>query len=256
MLTTVQAARVKDDSGAHIPTVFPAFEKHEVVIRRGHLHLIAAAPGTFKSVVASNLVIGSGVGSQYIGMDIDPSTWATRALKAIGGIVSGAEQAVLAGDDWAIETLAQIPWVSLDFPSSPDMDEIVLRVFAYAEANGQFPELIVIDNLADIVFDADEHSGYKLIMDELTRLARLSKAAVVALHHVTGQYEDGSTSIPLSGLQYKLGKKPSLVITLNRGNRDDVLWAAIVKNRYGPADPSGFGCRVELRVQPEIMQVS
>lgn len=256
MLSTVQAARVKDDSGAHIPNVFPAFKKHEVVFRRGHLHLIAAAPGTFKSVVASNLVIGSGVGSQYIGMDIDPSTWATRAVKTLSGVIDGAERAVLAGEEWVADTLAQIPWVSLDFPSSPDMTEIILRVFAYAEMHGTFPELIVIDNLADIAFEDTEYNGYKLIMDELTKLARLSKAAVVALHHVTGVYEDGSTSIPLSGLQYKLGKKPSLVLTLNRGVRDDQLWVSVVKNRYGPADPSGISVRAELRLQPEIMQVS
>lgn len=233
--------------------VWQGWADAKVAVRRGHVHLIAGAPGGYKSVIATNLAIKQRVSCLYLGMDSDANTWSARALQLLAHMPDGdaAERAVQNGEQWALDYLAQAPWVRLMFPESPTVDEIVLRVFAFAEATGDFPEFIVIDNLVDVIHDnAKEAEGEAHVMEELTRLARQSKAAVLVLTHVTGEHEDGHSPIPLSGLRNKVGKKPSWVMTMHSSIDDRQLFMKIVKNRNGPR-----GVAIELRVYPEMCVV-
>lgn len=93
------------------------------------------------------------------------------------------------------------------------------------------------------------------MMADFQTMASKTKAAVVVLHHATGPYEDGATVIPLSGVSGKVGKFPSAVFTLCRPSENQVFCSA-VKNRFGPADPSGHNVRAVLRVDYSRMQVS
>lgn len=256
MLSLKQATRLRDEAGQRLPEVWEAFEALKIVRRRGQLYLTAAAPGGFKSVLALNEAIKQQAPCLYMSMDTDGHTMATRAVQALMLVdQDAAEAAVKDQADWAMNTLSQIPWVKFDFPSSPDTDEIVMRVFAYAEAMGEFPHWIVIDNLMDVSFEEDENRGINRIMEDLAKLARLSKAGVHVLHHTTGEYEDGHSTIPMSGLRNKVSKKPTMILTLCRGGQDGQMWVSVVKNRFGPADPSGMKYRAELKVDYEHLQV-
>jgi hypothetical protein len=61
---------------------------------------------------------------------------------------------------------------------------------------------------------------------------------VVVLHHLTGSYDDGQSIPPLSALEGKVSKLPSMVLNLFNGNRGDI-GVAVVKNRFGAANPAG-----------------
>jgi len=85
-------------------------------------------------------------------------------------------------------------------------------------------------------------------------VATKTKAAVVVLHHSTGMYEDGAQVIPQSGVNGKVSKFPSMVLTLHRPD-GTTLNVSAVKNRFGPADPSGFRVQARLNVDYARMQV-
>lgn len=253
MLTIDRAARARDDSGTKLPVVWPSFDALKVHRRRGQLHLTSAAPGTFKSTFALNEAIRMKVPCLYLAMDLDGHTAATRVVQMLSHNVD-AEQAVTAQEPWAMDYLRSIPWVYFAFPESPDMAEITQRVFAFAEMNGEYPHWVVVDNVMDVTFDGDEQAGYRHVMAELAKLARMSKAGVHALHHVIGEHENGDSVVGLKDVLGKVSKKPTQVLTIHRGG-DGRLRFSVVKTRFGPADPSGHGVQIPLRVAPEIFNI-
>ena len=111
---------------------------------------------------------------------------------------------------------------------------------AYLELHGEFPEVIVMDNLKDLADDqdADEFRALEDAVMFLKDLARDAGAAVLTLHHVGGAFEDSTQAIPLSGLRGKVSKTPALIFTMHRPS-DDELRVSVVKNRSGKADASG-----------------
>ena len=220
------------------------------------MHLVASAPGVGKSVMAINWAIRAAVPTLYLAMDGDEMSMCIRVVQSAQLIDrSAAEDAIKENGHLAREVLDTIDWVRFDFPTSPDMDEVVHRTWAFAEIYGEYPHLIVVDNLMDVVGEEDR-AAYSAAEKDLTNLARASRAAVLVLAHVTGQYEGSKDTIPLSGLMFKPSKKPSLVLSLNPGAFDHQLWASVLKNRDGPADPSGLRVRAELRVDYARMQMT
>ncbi len=255
-LTLQQAARRRGEAGQLLPDVYSGLALHQVQMRRGHLYLTAAAPGVGKSTFTLNEVLQMRVPTLYFSMDTDAHTTCVRVVQAVALATSqDAEREVASRGPRALQAMDAVTWVKFDFPSSPDTNELVERVFAYAEIEGQWPHLIVVDNLMDVAYEADDNTGLNRVMEDLSKLARKTGAAVKVLHHVTGEYEDGRVTIPLSGLRFKVGKKPAMVTTLNYGAADGQLWLSIVKNRFGPADPAGLRIRIPLRAQYEFMKV-
>lgn len=213
--------------------------------------MVVAAPGVGKSVFAFVNSLAMRVPTQYMAMDSDAYTTCVRTVQTAQQIdTPTAEAQVTELGILAKQVFDEVDWIRFDFPSSPDTDEIARRVWAYAEIQGEYPHLIVVDNLMDIAHDGGVE-GYEQTMIALSRLARASHAAVLVLHHATGMYESGDVPIPLSGLMYKVGKKPDIVLTLYNGvleTGDGFLWVCVVKNRYGPADPAGIRVKTDLRV--------
>jgi hypothetical protein len=57
-------------------------------------------------------------------------------------------------------------------------------------------------------------------------------------------------------VMFKATKKASLILTMNPGMFSEVVWVSVLKNRDGPADPSGLGVRAQLTVDYERMQAA
>lgn len=236
--------------------MWDSFAQKKIVFRRGQLHLTAAAPGTGKSVLALAMAVHMQVPTLYVSLDGDELTVGTRLVQmATACDTKTAEQAVLGKSDLALQAARAVPWLAFTYPSAASTEDIAHHVWAYAEVHGDWPHLVVVDNLSDV---ADEDSAAELsrAMDDLTILGRETGAAVHVLHHVGGDYEDGDRVVPLSGLRYKVGKKPSLALTISRGGQEGQAYVSVVKNRFGPVDPSGLGVRAELRMDFSTMQVT
>ncbi len=251
-----QAARVRGSAGEQIPDVFPTLAALEVQLWRGSMHVLASAPGGGKSVFAVTTALRSRVPTLYLVCDDNETRTLTRVIQAAQQIDKhSAREALETGGLLAREVLDTIDWVRFDFPSSPSMEEIRDRVWAFGEIYGEFPHLIVVDNLMDVVEDQSSAS-YSEAEQNLAGLARAANAAVLVLAHVTGSYESGHEVIPMSGLMFKPSKKASLVLSMAMGAMDDELFVSVLKNRDGPRDPAGVMVRAKLRVDYSRMQAN
>lgn len=228
---------------------------------RGQLVLAAAAPGAGKSAVILTWALKSRVPAFYVSADSDAHVQLSRAVSIeTGWTLAESSDAVRSGDLGDAEAkLAGIP-IRFDYAASPTPDQIESRLDSYGEVYGDFPELIVVDNVTNVVGlsqqEEDPFSGLESLMDYLATMARGTEACVVGLHHVTGAYNDGNTPIPLSGLKGQIGRVPAMVLTLHKEITLDetFLHVSTVKNRNGKADSTGLSS-VPLRFIGERMQI-
>lgn len=219
--------------------------------------MLASGPGGGKSAVALTIAYRSRVPTLIIAPDSDAYTSFTRLGAMISGdTTSQVEAAIREGraekyESLVAETNDYIRW---DFGGDPGIEDVVESVEAFGHLYGEYPHLLIVDNLGDIYSDNDnENTGLKHNLHLLKQLAGESNAATIALHHLTGEYESGDIPPPLSALIGKVSKPSSLVITLFRARYGDV-GCCIVKNRFGEADPRG-NSRVYLDADLERMRI-
>ena len=246
MLTVVQARKKNMRAGEPIPMPWGALVQNGSAIRRGELTLIAAAPGVGKSVLAQTLVqVGNGDGTKlrslYFSADTNASTFFNRsAAIATGYQLSDIDAYVRQGAVHVVEPAVRTDTshMMVSFDSDLTEEHILEQIDAYATVWGDYPELIVIDNLSDYVSFADDPGG--ALTEGLSLLKDISSRAncgMVALHHVVGQYDSGDEPVPQSGLIQKISKIPAQIWTLHKGS--GAVNVSVVKNREGPADSTG-----------------
>lgn len=244
--------RAKGYEGEALPAVFPQLANMDAHFRRGQLSMIAAAPGGGKSAVASHLALrmtydkylDDKVPTLYFSADSDRGTLGVRlAAGVLNKSLSQVEEALASEDTEAwglVESALDHVWFTWD--PAPGLSDIEQEIEAYVQVTGEYPHLIVVDNLKNLVPDSEgqRHEEYDAIMEWLKILASETKAHVLVLHHVTGFYENGNTPIPLNGLLGKPGKACRLILTLFMKHRNpDVMGMCIVKNSNGKADANG-----------------
>jgi hypothetical protein len=227
-------------AGTPIANPFFNFNQYGISPRRGQVTIIAGAPGAGKSALMSHITVHARpkIPAIFFSADTDMMTLGVRvAASVIDRPLHEVDDLIREGDEgtWsAVEGATDHIWYCWD--SAPGCWDIEQEVLAYTIVTGAFPHLIVVDNLINV--DSEGQSAdYKTRDGQiawLQDLARITNAAVVILHHVTGQYEDGLTPIPLSGLLDKVGKRPRLVLTLYKVT-DSLLGVRVVKNSSGKA---------------------
>lgn len=243
-----QSSGIRGYAGDPIPTPWKAFEELGIVPRRGQLILVAAGPGIGKSAKVLTLVLEACVPSLMFSADSDAFTQLSRSIAILCDMKVQAAAEMILEDritDDIREELRSVPLL-IDYDSSPtpnDMEEIIA---AYYELCGEFPALIVVDNITNVVTDAqdggDPFSGLEALMDYLHSMARVTGACVFGLHHVTGEYNNGDKPIPLNGVKGQITRVPEMVLTLHKKPLEDGRWilcVSPVKNRGGKADPTG-----------------
>ncbi|MFF4818057.1 DnaB-like helicase C-terminal domain-containing protein [Kitasatospora sp. NPDC001309] len=233
-------------AGEPLPAAFPQLERAGCHIRRGQLTLIAAGPGVGKSAVVTTIATRAEVPTLYFSADSDAFTQYTRLAAMITDTPLWAvEKDMDAGKsvhyDTQIEKLDYLRW---NFDATPSIDTLDLDIQAFGYTYGCWPQLIVIDNIKNVWTESGDDNGkYSEIIDYLHELGRKTGAAVVALHHLTGEYDDGIKPAPMSALLGKISKIPELILTLHKEGSSDfenlTINVSIVKNRGGKADPSG-----------------
>jgi replicative DNA helicase len=221
----------------------------KIHIRRGEMTLVAAGPGSGKSSFVQAIAQrGNDRGklntSIYFSFDTDSATMFKRAAAIHSGWEQSAiEEIIEHGDRKGVEAAVNkaTEHMRWSFDSSPTEEAILLEIEAYAATFGEFPEILIFDNLKDVQMGVGE--GEFQMLEEacvfMKGLARDTNAAVIALHHCIGAMEDGLTPIPLSGLRGKVSKTPATILTLHRADGGKQLRISPVKVRSGTADASG-----------------
>jgi len=229
------------EAGEPIPAVFEELMVEGADIRMGEMTLIASAPGVGKSLIAVTLAVKAGVPTLFFSADTRPFTTGVRiGAMLTGRTIAEVDHAMRNGQKQEYVNLMsdKTPHISWQFKSCPTVKEIEQDVAAFAVKWGDYPHLIVVDNLRNVYSDEDDYTGFRHNIEALNILSAETGSAVVVLHHLTGSYDDGAQIPPLSALEGKVSKLPSMVLNLFNGNRGDI-GCAIVKNRYGAANPAG-----------------
>ena len=227
-----------------------------VYLRSGQLAMMVAGPGVGKSVVAMSYAIQSGCRTLYLSMDTDAFTTSIRLISAVTGMtLADAEQKLELQDPEILDLLCEMDELKFAFTSSPDEREIGERLLAYIEAEGEAPELLVVDNLANVaVDDSDEFGALRRLMRDMQTIAGQVGCGVLVLHHATGEFDNGVDPVPMKGINGKLSKFPALILTGHRPSPGTVRWD-VVKHRFGPADPSASTKHFTLGVDMERVQI-
>lgn len=258
MYSLLQSTRIRGSAGEPLPTVFKSLESAGIQFKRGQYVLIAAGAGTGKSAFTLTQALKSGVPTLYFSADSDSYTQSVRSLAIMAGVsVEAANKAVLSNSLGSMaDALLNIP-IRFNYDASPSLDTIETCVEAYEEVYGEYPALIVIDNITNVRIggegDDDPFSGLEGLNDYLHTMARETGACVVGLHHVTGPYNDAEKPIPLSGVKGQISRVPELILTLFRPGPNRIGVSA-VKNRGGKSDPSGNDF-VELEFTGDMMRI-
>src|SRR5690606_26196678 len=119
-------------------------------------------------------------------------------------------------------------------------DDLMLETMAFAEVHGDFPAVIVIDNLMNLVGqNEDEWGSMREHTKALHRLVRVTNASVFVLHHMGETTKDPRYPSPRSALQGKVAQLPEMILSLAMDSEFGELRAAVVKSRFGKQDPTG-----------------
>ncbi|WP_177245017.1 AAA family ATPase [Streptosporangium canum] len=243
--------------------VWKTLAEATVHVRRSQVAMVAAAPGVGKSAFTLNLAIRSGCRGIYMSADSDEVTQAIRAAAIItGDRVFDIEAAYKAGKAEKYDkVLREYTKMWFDFDAAPSLTHIEEEVMAYAYAYGRWPELIVLDNLANVFDEAggEGFTGLEATMSFLTDLARKTEAAVVVLHHVVGDAESGDQPLKLKDIRGKISKLQTLILGLaytdTYTTSGRALGVYVLKNRSGKASASG-DLSVELNADLDRMLIT
>ncbi|MFJ9900268.1 AAA family ATPase [Streptomyces sp. NPDC091280] len=249
MYSLVQSVQARGEAGEPIPSPFGGLRRHEVEFRRGELSLVAAGPGTGKSIFAANLALAGNMPVLYFSADSNAATQLTRATAIITGQNVRDIKRKLVHDEFGeyYADLGKRWWIRWNFEARPTPGDIERDLACYFEVFGMDPHLIVVDNVTNVDGGAtpDAESfvfGLEAMCEYLAEMARDTNAHVLGLHHVVGEFSDGLNPIPLSGVKGKIGRVPSVILTIHKeidGMDGRILHVSPVKNREGFEDSSG-----------------
>jgi replicative DNA helicase len=263
MLLITHAKRKAKDAGIPIPTVWQSLADATAHFRRSQVAMVAAAPGVGKSAFTLNLAIRSGARGIYMSADSDEVTQAMRAAAILTGDTMQEIETAYREDkaEKYDQALREFTRVWFDFDAAPSLTQIEEEVLAYAYMYGEWPEILVLDNLAN-VFDEGNGEGFAGLehtMSFLADLARKTEAAVVVLHHVVGDAESGDQPLKLKDIRGKITKLQTLVLGLAYTdsfivNGGRALGVYVLKNRSGKASAAG-DVFVELEANLDRMAI-
>jgi len=243
MLTIAQAATRNKNNAQLLPDLFPALAQNGVRFRRGQVTMIAGQPNSGKSLLALFYAVKSGVPTLYISADTDAYTTAIRAAAVItGSQVNTVEEAFTSGAGYEFyeDELKTLKHLRFDFDPSPTLDDIQLSIQAYGEAFGEYPQLLIIDNLLNIAALHDnEWTGMRDIAKAMHHIARETDAAVFMLHHTTEA--EGRPELPPSrkSIQGKISQLPEMILTVAMDHETSEYRIACVKNRFAKNSAAG-----------------
>jgi hypothetical protein len=244
MRTLTHVLAGEEDGGTSLPDLHPALARKGIKLRRNSVTMICAQPNGGKSAWALHYAIKSGVRTLYMSADTDQRTTMLRSTAIIlDRRVDEIEAMLEAGDKGQIVDAIHDLEVNLRFcfDPSPTLTDIALEVDAYLELFADYPQLIVIDNLMNLVGGGDnEWAAMRESMVAMHHLARQTEACCLVLHHMSENDTKATYPAPRRAIQGKVSQLPEQILSVALDTNEDEFRVAAVKNRHGKHDASGF----------------
>lgn len=230
------ARRVKDEAGGFAPPVFRSLEAAKIRIRYGCATFIAGPPGAMKTGLALYWLLRLKQPTLFFSADGEDFEMVERAAAALTG--DTAEKVRINPENYAETLRREAGHIRFVFNDSPSYEDLLAEIAAFAEVFGQMPRAICIDNLMNVIGEQEnEWASMRDTARVIHKITRVTKAAVLVLHHMADDRNDPTTPAPRSKMQGKVGQLPKVILSLALSG--DELRIAPVKNRWGPGDASG-----------------
>lgn len=214
-------------------------EQRGGVFRKGHLALIAAIPNAGKSAFAEALAATANLNTLYFSADQDAWTSTTRLISCVTGEETNRVALNLASGEGVgyYEDILEKSSIQFCFDSSPSLEDIAEELDAYVETWDEYPEVVVVDTLLNVVGEGDKASDTQ-ILSELHWLARETKACVIVLVHASeAGIRDPYRPPPREKLINKVDALPDLVLMVAYDPNEENFYVSVGKTREGRNDP-------------------
>jgi predicted ATP-dependent serine protease len=242
VLTIKQAAVRHLDEPQLLPDLFPSLKKEGIRFRRGQVTMIAGQPNSGKSLLALFYGIKAEVPTLYVSADTDAYTTSIRAAAVITGHQANTieESFKNDGQEFYTKELASLKHMEFSFDPSPTLDDVDLMVKAYGEKYGEWPYLIIIDNLMNVsALHDNEWTGMRDIMKACHHIARETDSAIFILHHTSEAEGDPMRPPSRRSIQGKVSQLPEMILTVAMETEQSEFRIACVKNRFAKHSPMG-----------------
>lgn len=238
--------RGPDAGGAFLPGVFRKMEDAGMRARMGTVTVVAGPPGSLKTAFTLYYVLRAGLPCQYWSADAEDFEMDERAAAAITG--DTMNQVQVNPEAYLAPLEEHASHIRAIFNDSPTYEDLSLDLAAYAEVYGEFPKVLVLDNLMNLVGENEnEWAGMRDHMRVLHKIARITGAAVFVLHHMSDDRADTTTPASRNKLQGRIAQLPKAVWSLALDG--DRLKVAAVKSKVSAQHSDGGGY-VEIFVTP------
>lgn len=240
MFTPSRALRYSARSAEPLPYIHELSALYGMGVRprRGELIMVAGRAGSAKSSFALWLTMKMELPTLYFSADMNPWQASVRLRAAQTGLT--IEEVEREDPATAVDVPA-LP-IHFCFDSSPTLDDMDAELDAYLEAWGQWPSVVVCDNLRNVdALHENEYGGQNLVLDYLHGMTRLTGAAVFVLHHTqlaVGTKEPNAPQ-PRWAIKNKVDELPELILTLGLDPDTNIFQLACVKQRMGKQDIEG-----------------
>ncbi len=222
-----------------LPPVFASWDSRSIRFRRASMSMLFGESGSHKTRIALNALVNMRVPTLAFSTDSDQDTVASRLVAIATGTPTETTEAWLRTEpDKCAQALAQYDFIQWEFHPSPDLDDIWLSTYAYAERHGVWPQQIMIDIASDVGHEAgDEWATLRDLMRQMKVLARETEAHVLLVHHASDSKATKKPCPSKYDMHGKVSKLPEVIISCGTNDRGE-LFVAIVKNRHAKADPN------------------
>ena len=265
-MKTIATALAKSNVvGERIDLPWPALNR-KLKLHTKELCLVAGASGSCKSVFALNIAMSDEQANNpilYIAQDSVPSVLARIAALALSEPIDSVFDRLRDPEQkpQVLEELKDVRPNLYIHGGALQFEGIRLRVEALSEVYGAAPRLVIVDNLIDTIVPGSHHQEigfYAQILNQLKQLALETDTCIVALHHVTRRGGEGGSphglgtrSLKMTDLLFAGEREAEHVIGIYHSTAQDRIYAEILKQRDGEADPEG-GVYVPLVWQPTM----
>jgi hypothetical protein len=233
--------------GRKLPDTFKVLREEGIHFRRGAVSMIAGTPGSFKSVLALNLIVEwarQDIKTFYFSADGDEFT----VVKRLAGILTNdlaehVEKLMIEGNSEAYEEAFtdRLQGVEFWYEGIDEFEKFVHRVKSFEAVYGEYPDVIVIDNLIDFVSTPTAWDEMQIMIKQFDALAKEIKAHIMILHHakLPDANPNARNPRPLdqppsdAEIQGRATQFPRLVLTVAADSLHGNI--ACVKNTLGPA---------------------
>lgn len=220
-----------------LPPAFASWESRGIKFRRASVSMLAGLPGSHKTRIMLNALVNMKTSTLAFSTDSDMDTVASRLLAI------NTRTATSITEEWlrtepakCKQLLSQYDFLRWEFRPDPSLDDVWLSAYAYHEAEGRYPEQIVVDIASDIGHDTgDEWGSLRDLMRQSKVLARETGAHVLLVHHCADSERTKRPCPRRSDIHGKIAAIPELIVTCGLTNTGD-LHVAVVKNRHAKAD--------------------